>query len=60
MKVLITGSRGYIGSKLCEMTFKLKSDIKIYGLDTDFYRKNNKKFEISVEYLLRLPIKIIQ
>ncbi len=46
MKVLITGSRGYIGSKLCEMTFKLKSNIKIYGLDTDFYRKNKiKKFE---------------
>ena len=45
MKVLITGSRGYIGSKLCEMTFKLKSEIKIYGLDTDFYKKNNKKFE---------------
>lgn len=45
MKVLITGSRGYIGSRLCEMIFKLNSKIKIYGLDTDFYRKNNKKFE---------------
>ena len=27
------------------MIFKLNSEIKIYGLDTDFYRKNNKKFE---------------
>jgi nucleoside-diphosphate-sugar epimerase len=43
MKVLITGSRGYIGSKLCEMTIKLKSKIKISGMDSDFYKKKQKK-----------------
>jgi len=43
MKVLITGSRGYIGSKLCEMTIKLKSKIKISGMDSDFYKKKTKK-----------------
>jgi len=58
MKVLITGSRGYIGSKLCELTHRLKPKIKIYGLDSDLYRKKNiKKIE---DYFLRKDIRDIK
>ena len=42
MNVLITGSRGYIGSRLCEIISKSYKKIKIVGLDTNFYNLKSK------------------
>ena len=43
MKVLITGSRGYIGNRLCQILRKdYKNKIDIIGLDTNFYQFKKK------------------
>lgn len=43
MKVLITGSRGYVGSRLCQLlSKKYKNKIKILGLDTNYYQLKKK------------------
>lgn len=45
MKVLITGSRGYIGTRLCQILNKqFKKQIEIIGIDNNFYQFK-KKFE---------------
>ena len=44
MRILITGSRGYVGSRLCQILNKEKKSVEIVGLDTNFYG-NNKKIE---------------
>jgi nucleoside-diphosphate-sugar epimerase len=33
MKVLVTGSEGYIGKHLCKMIQKTRPDIELYQLD---------------------------
>ena len=43
MKVLITGSRGYIGTRLCQILNKrFKKQIEIIGVDTNFYQFKKK------------------
>ena len=43
MKVLITGSRGYIGSRLCQLlNKKYKYKIEVIGLDSNFYQFKKK------------------
>ncbi len=43
MKVLITGSRGYIGSRLCQLlSKKYKYKIEVIGLDSNFYQFKKK------------------
>ena len=42
MKVLITGSRGYIGSRLCQIIRKKFKKIKIVGVDSNFYNLRKK------------------
>ena len=43
MKVLITGSRGYVGNRLCQILRKdYKNKIDIIGLDTNFYQFKKK------------------
>lgn len=43
MKILITGSRGYIGSRLCQLlNDKYKNKIEIIGLDNNFYQFKQK------------------
>ena len=42
MQILITGSRGYIGCRLCELISKSHKKLKIVGLDTNFYNFNKK------------------
>ena len=43
MKILITGSRGYIGSRLCQLlNHKYKKKIEIIGLDANFYQFKKK------------------
>ena len=43
MKILITGSRGYIGSRLCQLlNHKYKKKIEIIGLDSNFYQFKKK------------------
>ena len=45
MKILITGSRGYIGTRLCQiLNKKYKNKFDIIGLDNNFYQFK-KKFE---------------
>ena len=48
MKVLITGSRGYVGNRLCQLlNEKYKNTIEIIGLDSNLYqlkKKIEKKF----------------
>ncbi len=44
MQILITGSRGYIGSRLCELIFQNHKNLKVIGLDMNFYNLS-KKFE---------------
>ena len=45
MKILITGSRGYIGICLCQiLNKKYKNKFDIIGLDNNFYQFK-KKFE---------------
>ena len=46
MKVLITGSRGYVGNRLCQILSKnFKNKVEIIGLDTNYYalKKIRKK-----------------
>ena len=39
MKILITGSRGYIGTRLCQiLNKKYKNKFDIIGLDNNFYQ----------------------
>ena len=43
MKVLITGSRGYVGSRLCQLLRqKYKNKIKIFGIDANYYQLKKK------------------
>tara|TARA_B110000967_G_C18820731_1_gene528542 strand:+ start:156 stop:746 length:591 start_codon:yes stop_codon:yes gene_type:complete len=43
MKVLITGSRGYVGNRLCELlNKKYKDNIEITGLDSNLYQSKKK------------------
>ena len=42
MKVLITGSRGYVGSRLCHILKHNKKQLEIVGIDTNFYNFNKK------------------
>ncbi len=42
MRVLITGSRGYIGSRLCQIIRKQFKKIKIKGVDSNFYNQKKK------------------
>ena len=43
MKVLITGSRGYVGSRLCQiLTKKYKNKVEIIGVDSNFYNFKKK------------------
>ena len=50
MKVLITGSRGYIGSRLCQIIRKQFKKITIKGVDSNFY-SYKKKLEHHYENL---------
>ena len=50
MKVLITGSRGYVGNRLCQILSKnYKNKIEIIGLDTNFYA-SKKKLEKKINF----------
>ena len=43
MKVLITGSRGYVGNRLCQILSKnFKNKVEIIGLDTNYYALKKK------------------
>ena len=43
MKVMITGSRGYVGSRLCQLlSKKYKNKIEVIGLDSNFYQFKKK------------------
>jgi len=42
MRVLITGSRGYIGSRLCQIIRKQFKKITIKGVDSNFYNYKEK------------------
>jgi len=42
MKVLITGSRGYVGSRLCKILKKSHKKINIKGIDNNFYNLTKK------------------
>ena len=42
MRVLITGSRGYIGSRLCQIIRKQFKKIIIDGIDSNFYNQKKK------------------
>lgn len=45
MRILITGSRGYVGSRLCEMIFHDHKKLNVVGLDTQFYDLSKNQFE---------------
>lgn len=45
MRILITGSRGYVGSRLCEMIFHDHKKLNVTGLDTQFYDLSKNQFE---------------
>ncbi len=50
MKVLITGSRGYVGNRLCQILSKnYKNKVEIIGLDTNFYSLK-KKLEQKIKF----------
>lgn len=43
MKILVTGSRGYIGTRLCQiLKSEYKKKIEVIGLDNNFYQFNKK------------------
>ena len=37
MRIIITGSRGYIGTKLCQIIKQKYQNIKITGIDVNYY-----------------------